>query len=67
MRHENGDARYAGSDVEPDEEYRNRQSRIDMDYIHSTLQECLNGNVDRYMVGKSLALVEKHRDEVGAD
>lgn len=45
-------------------EYINRTSRIDMDYIHSTLQECLNGNTDETMINKSLELVEKHRDMV---
>ena len=45
-------------------EYINRTSRIDMDYIHSTLQECLNGNTDQTMINKSLELVEKHRDMV---
>lgn len=44
-------------------EYINRTTRIDMDYIHSTLQECLNGNTDEAMINKSLALVEKHRDK----
>lgn len=44
-------------------EYINRTARIDMDYIHSTLQECLNGNTDESMINKSLALVEKHRDK----
>ena len=27
--------------IETDQEYINRTARIDMDYIHSTLQECL--------------------------
>ena len=45
-------------------EYINRTTRIDMDYIHSTLQECLNGNTDETMINKSLELVEKHRDMV---
>ena len=36
-----------------------------MDYIHSTLQECLNGNVDESMIEYSLQLVEKYRDKSG--
>ena len=48
--------------IETDQEYKDRASRIDMDYIHSTLQECLNGNTDESMINESIALVEKHRD-----
>jgi len=48
--------------IETDQEYINRTSRIDMDYIHSTLQECLGANIDKYMIQESIALVEKHRD-----
>tara|TARA_R100000008_G_scaffold85664_1_gene76238 strand:- start:391 stop:561 length:171 start_codon:yes stop_codon:yes gene_type:complete len=49
--------------IETDQEYKDRTSRIDMDYIHSTLQECLNGNTDESMINESIALVEKHREE----
>ena len=61
--------------IETDQEYINRTTRIDMDYIHSTLQECLSaikyytsgfgdgGNIDIYMINESIALVEKHRDK----
>lgn len=48
--------------IETDQEYINRTTRIDMDYIHSTLQECLGANIDKYMINESIALVEKHRD-----
>jgi len=48
--------------IETDQEYITRTTRIDMDYIHSTLQECLNGNTDETMINESIALVEKHRD-----
>ena len=49
--------------IETDQEYITRTARIDMDYIHSTLQECLNGNIDKYMVEESIALIEEHRDK----
>ncbi len=48
--------------IETNQEYITRRCRIDMDYIHSTLQECLNGNTDETMLNESIALVEKHRD-----
>ena len=49
--------------VETDQEYIKRVTKIDMDYIHSTLQECLKGNVDAHMNNESLELVEKYRKE----
>ena len=49
--------------IETDQEYINRTARIDMDYIHSTLQECLGGNIDKYMINESIALIEEHRDK----
>ena len=49
--------------IETDQEYINRTARIDMDYIHSTLQECLGGNIDKYMINESITLIEKHRDK----
>ena len=38
------------------------ESRIELDYVHNTLQECLNGNVDKHMIEESLNLVEKYRN-----
>ena len=49
--------------VKEDEEYIQSIARVHMDYIHSTLQECLNGNVDMIMIEYSLQLVEKYRDK----
>ena len=49
--------------IETDQEYIDRTSRIDMDYIHSTLQECLGGNIDKYMIEESITLIEEHRDK----
>ena len=42
--------------------YRVRESRITLDAVHSTLQEVLNGNVDKALVEESLAIVEELRD-----
>tara|TARA_R100001082_G_scaffold15129_1_gene7745 strand:+ start:3447 stop:3734 length:288 start_codon:yes stop_codon:yes gene_type:complete len=49
--------------IKEDEEYIQSIARVHMDYIHSTLQECLNGNVDESMIEYSLQLVEKYRDK----
>ena len=43
--------------------YRVRESRIKLDAVHSTLQEVLNGNVDKVLVEESLAIVEDLRDK----
>jgi hypothetical protein len=50
--------------IETDQEYKNRTSRIDMDYIYIliTLQECLNGNTNESMINESIALVKKYRE-----
>ena len=48
--------------METSDQYINRESRIELDYVHNTLQECLNGNVDKHMVEESLNLIEKYRD-----
>ena len=47
--------------TETDQEYLGRTSRKDMDYIHSTLQECGNGIID---IDEAIMLVEKYRDEI---
>ena len=49
--------------VETDQEYIKRITKIDMDYIHSTLQECLKGNVNKHMIYESLELVQKYQKE----
>tara|TARA_R110001583_G_scaffold183_7_gene1723 strand:- start:117 stop:326 length:210 start_codon:yes stop_codon:yes gene_type:complete len=54
-----------GRKKEEDEQYIQSIARVHMDYIHSTLQECLNGNVDESMIEYSLQLVEKYRDKSG--
>ena len=43
--------------------YIERESRIKLDAVHSTLQEVLNGNVDKALVEESLAIVEELRDK----
>ena len=43
--------------------YKERESRIKLDAVHSTLQEVLNGNVDKALVEESLAIVEELRDQ----
>ena len=45
--------------IETDQEYIERTTKIDMDYIHSTLQKCLSGNIDKHMIKESLELIEK--------
>ena len=50
--------------IETDEEYIKRTTRIDMDYIHSALQECLNGNVDQRIIKVSLELINKLKTTV---
>jgi len=47
---------------ETDEQYINRVSRIELDFVHSTLQECLNGCIDEGMINTSIAIVEAYRD-----
>ena len=47
---------------ETDEQYINRVSRIELDFVHSTLQECLNGCIDEAMINKSLDIVEAYRN-----
>ena len=44
--------------------YKERESRIKLDAVHSTLQEVLNGNVDKVLVEESLAIVEDLRDKI---
>jgi len=50
--------------IETYQEYIKRTTRIDMDYIHSALQECLNGNVDKHMINESLELINKLKARV---
>ena len=50
--------------TETDQEYLERTSRIDMDDIHSTLQECGNGIIDKHLIDEAIMLVEKYRDEI---
>jgi len=45
--------------IETDQEYIKRTTKIDMDYIRSTLLKCLDGNVDKHMIKESLELIEK--------
>ena len=47
--------------IETDQEYIKRTTRIDMDYIHSTLQKCLSGNIDELMINESLELIKKYK------
>ena len=42
--------------------YIERESRIKLDAVHSTLQEVINGNVDKVLIEESLAIVEELRD-----
>ena len=44
------------------EQYINRVSRIELDFVHSTLQECLNGCIDESLVTRALDIVEAYRD-----
>ena len=46
------------------ETYIENESRIKLDAVHSTLQEVLNGNVDKVLVEESLAIVEDLRDKI---
>ena len=48
--------------METSDQYINRESRIELDYVHNTLQECLNGNVAKHMEDESINLIEKYRD-----
>ena len=50
--------------METSGQYINRESRIELDYVHNTLQECLNGNADKHMIESSLELIEKYRDRI---
>ena len=47
--------------IETDQEYIERTTKIDMDYIHSTLQKCLSGNIDELMINESLELIKKYK------
>ena len=42
--------------------YIERESRIKLDAVHSTLQEVINGKVDKVVIEESLAIVEELRD-----
>ena len=46
------------------DQYINRVHRVELDYVHATLQECLNGNIDEHMIESSLELIEKYRNRV---
>ena len=46
------------------ETYIENESRIKLDAVHATLQEVLNGNVDKVLVEESLAIVEDLRDKI---
>ena len=43
--------------------YKERESRIKLDVVHSTLQEVVNGNVDKVLIEESLAIIEELRDQ----
>ena len=43
--------------------YKERESRIKLDVVHSTLQEVVNGNVDKVLIEESLAIIEELRDK----
>ena len=43
--------------------YKESQSRIQLDAVHSVLQEVLNGNVDKTLVKGALGIVEDLRDD----
>ena len=50
--------------MEFDQQYINRVSRIQLDYVHSTLQEVINGNIDKSMLEQSMSFIEEIRDDV---
>ena len=50
--------------MEFDQQYINRNSRIRLDYVHSTLQEVINGNIDKSMLEQSMSFIEEIRDDV---
>ena len=50
--------------MEFDQQYINRVSRIRLDYVHSTLQEVINGNIDKSMLEQSMSFIEEIRDDV---
>ena len=37
---------------------------IDFNFIYSTLEKCLKGNLDENMISESLELIEYYRDDV---
>ena len=49
------------ANIETAQEYIKITTRIDMDYIHSTLQKCLSGNIDELMINESLELIKKYK------
>ena len=49
---------------ESEQQYVDRQSRQDMDFINHVLQECKRDGGDEGLIDQALALVEYYRDEV---
>ena len=43
--------------------YKESRTRIKLDAVHSTLQEVVNGNVDKVLIEESLAIIEELRDK----
>ena len=43
--------------------YKESRTRIKLDVVHSTLQEVVNGNVDKVLIEESLAIIEELRDK----